>query len=479
MDERNTELNQNVDHQKMEEEISETVAEPIESATEETESETEVQQNEVIETSFEDVAPEETEEKEESEKEYTYQNPNPFYNENINTVPVFSPKPPKEKKNGLLITLIVIASAALCAFLVLISMQMKDFFTQTGGLIGDDKNPSSAVGESNDKQPSGDTETDSKADIVINDKPSSGALSTEEVCTKLIDQVVGVVVMTGEGFTGASSQGSGIIISEDGYVVTNAHVVEGATSVQIVLNDDTTYDAKIVGSDNKTDLAVLKVEAKGLNAADFGDSSALKLGESVIAIGNPYGLELSGSVTKGIVSALEREIVVENYQMKLLQTDAAINPGNSGGALVNMYGQVIGINSSKIISSDAEGLGFAIPVNEAKPIIDALINYGYVKGRPMLGITGGDVTLQMMQYYNLPQGVYVSYVDPESSAYKNGLRENDIITAINGVTITSFASLDAEKDKYQTGDTVKLSVYRYSTRKTMEVNATLEESTGS
>lgn len=469
-DEKNTELNQNKDLQNEQENLSANTTEEV-AETKDLPSE---EDKEIIEPKFEDAGASD----DEPDKEYTYQNPNPFFNENINTPPVFTAKEPKEKKNGLLIALIVIASAALCAFLILISMQVKDLFLPSNGDVDDNKPQSSAVDDNKETDENGGT-NENKADIVINDKPSTGTLSTEEVCSKLIDQVVGVVVMTGEGFTGSSSQGSGIIISEDGYIVTNAHVVDGATSVQIVLNDDTTYDAKIVGSDNKTDLAVLKVEAKGLNAADFGDSSALKLGESVIAIGNPYGLELSGSVTKGIVSALEREIVVDNYQMKLLQTDAAINPGNSGGALVNMYGQVIGINSSKIIASDAEGLGFSIPVNEAKPIIDALINYGYVKGRPMLGITGGDVTLQMMQYYNLPQGVYVSYVDPECSAYKNGLRENDIITAINGVTINSFASLDAEKNKYQTGDTIKLTVYRYTTRKAMEISATLEESSGS
>ena len=230
--------------------------------------------------------------------------------------------------------------------------------------------------------------------------------------------------------------GTGIIMSEDGYIVTNAHVIYDdengygeATAVQIQMSDEkTTYDAKIVAYDKEADIAVLKIDAKGLTAAEFGDSDKCEVGEAVVAIGNPLGLEFQNTVTCGIISALNRKVTINDNAMTLIQTDAAINNGNSGGPLINSSGQVIGINSAKMSSTysssgaSVEGLGFAIPMTEAKQIVDDLINYGYVTGRPQLGITCQDVSQAVSEAYNIPVGAISSAspraVQPKRLAFR-------------------------------------------------------------
>ena len=211
----------------------------------------------------------------------------------------------------------------------------------------------------------------------------TGKLSTEEAAQKVIPSVVCIQAYSNtNGYLGTSSEtgeGSGIIASSDGYIITNAHVIEGASALKVILSDGTSYEATVVGSDTATDLALIKIDATGLQAAEFGSSEDLQVGEQVIAIGNPGGIQFNSSVTVGYVSALNRSITYNGYDMECIQTDAAINPGNSGGALVNMYGQVIGINSAKITATGYEGLGFAIPINTVQPIINNLKQYGYVK----------------------------------------------------------------------------------------------------
>ncbi|MDE6102412.1 MAG: trypsin-like peptidase domain-containing protein, partial [Ruminococcus sp.] len=238
--------------------------------------------------------------------------------------------------------------------------------------------------------------------------------------------------------------GTGIIMSDDGYIVTNAHVIYDeseyqcgeAVEVSVVFSDESEHDAKIIAYDRETDIAVLKVNETGLTPAEFGDSDDLRVGELVIAVGNPLGFDLFGSVTSGIVSAKNRKIDINEKSMTLIQTDTALNEGNSGGPLLNSSGQVIGINSAKMSSSygtaSIEGLGFAIPINEAKIIIDDLINYKYVKGRPQIGITTVDVTESVSRYYDIPLGVYVQSVQEGSAAALAGIQKGDVIIDIEG-----------------------------------------------
>ncbi|HWP80797.1 MAG TPA: trypsin-like peptidase domain-containing protein [Candidatus Acidoferrum sp.] len=270
--------------------------------------------------------------------------------------------------------------------------------------------------------------------------------------------------------------GSGVIMTEDGKIITNNHVIEGATTITVRLSDGTEYEATVLGADRPTDLAVLQIKADGLKAAAFGDSDKLIQGEIAVAIGSPLGLEFEGSSTQGIISATSRTIEVDGRTMELIQTDAAINPGNSGGALVNGNGEVIGINSVKIVSSDTEGLGFAIPTNLALPIAEQLIDNGYVTGRPSIGITVEDISAMEAQFYRVPQGPLVQLVDPSSGAAKAGIQAGDIITAIDGKTVTSYAELESAKQTYEPGDTVTISVYRNGS--TLDFKVTLDESVG-
>jgi len=295
-------------------------------------------------------------------------------------------------------------------------------------------------------------------------------LSTVEIGKLVGPAVVGIstiVETQSYSFFGYSApsqsegSGSGIIITADGYIVTNNHVIEGAKSIKVILNNSKEYDARIIGSDAKTDLAVIKIEAIDLPTAVMGDSDALEAGERCVAIGNPLGQELAGSLTQGIISALNRTLKVENVNYTLIQTDAAINPGNSGGALVNAYGEVIGINTVKVSSSEIEGLGFAIPANNAKPIIEDLINHGYVKGRPQIGVTLIYVNEQEANYYNIPAaGLFVSDVSSGSGAATAGIKKGDVILKCNGEAVKSSEQINAIRDKFKAGDTITLTVNR-------------------
>lgn len=265
------------------------------------------------------------------------------------------------------------------------------------------------------------------------------------------------------------AEGSGVIIREDGYIMTNYHVVSYAdprnkenqrTALEVFLPDKRQAKAKFVGGDQLNDLAVIKIDLKNLTVADLGDSSRLKVGEPAVAIGNPLGLEFAGSVTAGVISALNRTISVEDRTLNLIQTDAAINPGNSGGALVNSEGKVVGINTVKISVSGVEGLGFAIPINDAKPVISQLIKYGYVKGRPLIGISGREITQSMADYYKLPKGIFIVRVEPDSGADKAGIRKRDIMIGLAGKKVATMAELNAVKKSYKAGDTVNTVVVR-------------------
>ncbi len=236
------------------------------------------------------------------------------------------------------------------------------------------------------------------------------------------------------------------------------------------------YEAKVIGSDSKTDLAVIKIKPnETLTVAELGDSSQIQVGERAIAIGNPLGLEFFGSTTQGIISAINRKITVGDKTMSVIQTDAAINEGNSGGALVDAYGRVIGINAVKIASSSVEGMGFAIPISEAKPVLEDLIKYGYVKGRPVLGISARDVTKEMSARQGWPVGVQVMATQVGSGAEIAGLEQGDIITKADGKEVKNFDDLTEIKDSHKPGEVMELEVYKYQTGLTAKVSVKLTE----
>lgn len=258
--------------------------------------------------------------------------------------------------------------------------------------------------------------------------------------------------------TQRASTGTGFIISEDGFILTNNHVVANADKLTITLYNEDSYPATVVGFDPESDVALLKVEATGLNAVKLGNSDNLIVGETILAIGNPLG-ELTYTVTTGIVSAENREINENGIPINMFQTDAAINPGNSGGPVFNLNGEVIGISTAKYASSVIEGIGFAIPINDAISIANQLKETGHVKGRPYLGVSVTDVSNQP-NASSLPEGAYVASVDPNGSAMKAGVQLGDIITSINGKDIKSTLQLKSALKNYESGSVVEIIVFR-------------------
>ena len=318
---------------------------------------------------------------------------------------------------------------------------------------------------------------------------SGDPLSTPEIVDKVGPAVVGIINKTtyGNAYGQFGSiygdlnreveqgSGSGVILSSDGYIVTNNHVIENATAISVILNNGKEYSAKLIGKDAATDLAVIKIDAQNLTYAQVGNSSSLRVGETAIAIGNPLGQEFAGTTTKGIISGLNRTVTIDDRTLNLIQTDAAINPGNSGGALVNEYGYLIGINTAKISSTTLEGLGFAIPIDEAKPIIQDLMTSGYVKGRPVIGIGGRAVTKEDAKAYNLKVGVYVVSMTPNGPAYISGVKVGDIIVECEGEPIETVDDINVIKNKKSPGDMLKIKVYRNG--KYASVNIVLGEET--
>ncbi len=262
--------------------------------------------------------------------------------------------------------------------------------------------------------------------------------------------------------------GSGVVFDANGYIATNNHVVDGAQTLTVSFADGRTMDGKVVGTDPATDLAVVKVDATGLPAVYFGDSDSLQVGEPAIAIGNPLGLEFRGSVTVGVISALNRTIELGDRRFKLIQTDAAINPGNSGGALVNADGQVIGINSAKIAAAGVEGIGFAIPVNSARPILQQLLEKGKVI-RAYLGVSALDTASAARYGYqlDLDRGVYVAKVEKDGPANQADIREGDVIVKLNGADVNSVADLRSALDSVPVGSQVDVVIIRNGKERTV------------
>jgi len=264
--------------------------------------------------------------------------------------------------------------------------------------------------------------------------------------------------------------GSGVIIHEDGYIITAYHVIEDATKIKVTLKNGESYEAELIGSDSDNDTAIIKIEKTGLTPAVMGDSDTLKVGQTAIAIGNPLG-QLGGTVTTGIISALDREIDLGDTIMNLLQTNAAINPGNSGGALFNSKGELIGITIAKSSGSDVEGLGFAIPINDIKDIVNDILNYGYVRGKVQIGVNLLDVSnvYTAMMYGLNSTGVYVQSVVEDSSAEKSGLKAGDRIVEFAGKNIMSFSEFKKELNNHEVGETVEIVVVRDGREKTLKV----------
>ena len=306
--------------------------------------------------------------------------------------------------------------------------------------------------------------------------PVEGGLSLQEIYQQNIPSVVSISC-TGYG---SASTGTGVILTSDGYIVTNAHVVDGAGAIQVLLTDDRTFSASLVGSDEISDLAVLKVEAADLTPARFGDSSQLRIGDTVAAIGDPLGIEYRGTYTDGIVSAINRDVDMDGRTMTLIQTNAALNSGNSGGPLINCYGQVIGINTMKIgaftDSAGVEGIGFAIPSVTVKDIVDQLIAQGYVSGRPTLGIEGEALSSFYQHYYRLPAGLYITQVEPGSDAYVKGIEDGDLLLSLDNQKITTMEELKSILYDREVGETVEAIIYRAGER--YRVVLTLSENKG-
>lgn len=384
-----------------------------------------------------------------------------FYNETYK-------KPAKGRLKGLLVPMIIVA---------LLSSIL------TGGIVGAYFTfglPQNYNSGNENKSPDNTLVNENggiKQIEIVDNTTSAESAVAEKVSPSIVG--IGVTFQSSDMFFGSKENqgsGSGIIYRNDGYIITNNHVIENAmqgtsgkeiangAKIEVILPNqvDKPYEATVVGRDSKTDIAILKINASELPAADFADSDKVKVGEKAIAIGNPAGLEFMGSVSSGIISGLNRELEFEDGKsMKLIQTDAAINPGNSGGALLNSIGQVIGINTSKIGGEGYEGLGFAIPSNNAKEIAENLIQSGYVKGRPQLGISVDTrFNKEVADKNKVPEGILVSDIIPQSGSSKAGIKAGDIITKFNNVEIKSFNELETEKNKFKAGDKVEITLYR-------------------
>ncbi len=424
---------------------------------------------------------------------WSYQPYGGQYQQNPNENPQ-QPKPPKRKITGLRVFLWVLGG--LCAAFVLgfCIYGVQTAVTQQGGwpqtTVSQPENgnndSASSGSESSQAQIQGGVKGDgtnpASSGITIQPKPTTGELNAKDVYKNVVESVVGVET-TVAGTTesqGGVIQGTGIVATKDGYILTNAHVVNysRANKVKVVLHNKKEYEATVVGYDKTSDIAVLKINANDLSPAVFGNAAQLEIGDSVIAIGNPGGMEYSSSLTGGYVSALNRTIESHSDNgMTYIQTDAAINPGNSGGPLVNIYGQVIGINSSKIVATGYEGLGFSIPINVAQPVISDLKQYGYVKDRAMLGISGQFIDSMTSRFYNLPVGMYVNSVT-NPAVTSAGIKKGDVITKIDGKAVTSQNVITGVITTKKPGNTVTLNVTSSLTGESFTATVKLAQSTG-
>jgi len=389
------------------------------------------------------------------------------------TQPAAQPK----KSNALRWCALAVAAAFTVTFMAFCGFFIADKLGYIGSYTQQDEEPAQSGFQMD--IPSSSGSASAASDIATENVATSvkQALTINQIAEKCKPSAVGIMVESETSYFGrkfvSEGVGSGFILSEDGYVATNNHVVEGATKITVVLSDGTEYEATLVGADSVTDIAVVKIEATGLPVMERGNSDDLKVGDLAVAIGTPANIELAGTVTDGIISAVNRKIdITDSYgrtikTMNLIQTNATINPGNSGGPLINSLGQVIGINTLKL-TSEYEGIGFAIPINGAIKIMNQLISDGKVSdrsdglvtGNASIGIQCSDITEDEAEYYGIPQGVLVIQINKNGSAAEAGLRRGDIIIKFNGKTVETTDEINEHKSKFNPGDEVTLTVFR-------------------
>lgn len=418
---------------------------------------------------------------------HNYQNPDHPWDDSVyGTGPT---EPPKSR--GGIVALLLILIIFLCGIVTVLGILNVRMFQQLKTLeapslaiaVVDETQPPERAVIPEPQQETIPVPSDSPAQIDLQESPASvdnipqsGGLPLQEIYQKNIISVVSLSCTQRNG----SSTGTGVIISQDGYIITNAHVVANATSVSVQLTDNRILSASLVGTDEISDLAVLHIEADNLIPAQFGNSASLRVGDTVAAIGDPLGTEFRGTFTDGIVSAINRDMVVDGRIMTLIQTNAALNSGNSGGPLINCYGQVIGINTMKIgaftNSAGVEGLGFAIPSATVKDIAEQIISQGYVSGRPTLGIKGETLSNFYQHYYRLPAGLYITEVSTDSHAYRCGIEPGDLLLQVDDNRIISMDDLNAVLYRHQIGDSVNVVIYRAGQR--ASVTLTLTEDKG-
>ena len=394
-----------------------------------------------------------------------------------------STRPPK--KRGGLIAVLLIAVIVLCGFVGTLGFMNIRLIAQRQQSPSDltfhnNPNPTTAAEDALSSIPSVPLQDETVELLPTPEAPENtpqqAGLSLQEIYSKTIDSVVSISCTLEDG----SASGTGVVLTQTGYIVTNSHVVEDATAISVLLTDGRTLTARIVGTDPISDLAVLWVDAEDLTPAQFGDSSSLRVGDVAVAIGDPLGIELRGTMTDGIISAINRNVTTGGRTLTLIQTNAALNSGNSGGPLLNSYGQVIGINTMKIgaftDSAGVEGLGFAIPSTTVKQIVDQLIAQGYVSGRPALGFTYRETSITERQFYRIPSGLLVTEILEGSDAAKKGLAVGDILIKLEGTDTPDQASLETVLYSHQPGDTLEAIIYRSG--KYYRVPLTLGEATG-
>ena len=406
---------------------------------------------------------------------------NPMANYNV------TPPQPEKKSGG---GKRIIAIAIVCALLggvgggAAVGMALRGGNATEATTVEDDE----ATVQNNEAESSDAEEVNGNINSTVIDVKTNSQ-TTNMTPQDVYEQYVNAVVaISNEGTTTnvfgqvseTASSGSGFIISEDGYIVTNNHVVEGAQKLTVTMTNGEEYDATVIGADEENDVALIKIDATGLPTVSIGDSDSIEVGQQVCAIGNPLG-ELTNTLTVGYVSALDREINENGTPINMFQTDCAINSGNSGGPIFDMHGNVVGITTAKYSSSGSsyaasiEGIGFCIPVNDAMDIVSDLLEYGYVKGRPSLGITCQAISSTVTQYYNLPTGIYVNSVEADSASDKAGIQQGDIITAVDGTEVQSVTDFKALLKNYTAGDTAILSIYRSSTAESLDISITFDE----
>lgn len=373
----------------------------------------------------------------------------------------------KQNTRSMLFTMAVVSACVLLLFILAVGFMLIKGVTF---MTGDDGRISVIFGggAASDPfaRPEASGQTAASGGLTIEDPPSGvttvpvenpGELTIPQIAKEVKPSVVGIAAY-GSGYM---SVGSGIILTGNGYIVTSYSVIRGAGELTVVLASGEKYPAEVVGADASSDIAVIYIEAAGLPAATFGNSDALEVGDLAVAIGTPYSLSLMGTTTSGIISAINRDIIIDGRVMSLIQTDASVAEGSAGGALVNKYGQIVGINSIAL-GKEFGGIGFAVPMNTAKPIIDELVKQGGISANPSLGITGQFLSNELSATYGLPDGLYVRAVWTGSDTYKKGVRPGDIVTALDGVRITDISAYNERKNSHRAGESVMLTVYRDS-----------------